>query len=121
MPNSLQFSNSIPNSTAHFAIGDITRWTGIKRAGNALYMGQFAATNLVRLMSDPIGDQSVTDLSSTELDQFPPLPQMMALAVGRSAVAYGHGQAVQHGRAVLEGAFGKDLGLSSKLFLCFYK
>jgi hypothetical protein len=46
----MQFAATIPNSTDHFAVGDITNWSGIKRVGRALSMGQTAAVNILQLI-----------------------------------------------------------------------
>lgn len=67
---------------------------GIKRAGNAMIMGQLAASNTLKIIhwqqqqqqQQPIvsPDTSVRD----ELFECPDLEHMMALSVGDEAVAY---------------------------------
>lgn len=48
--------------------------------------------------------------------EFPEVPPMIALAVGKQAVAYGEADGTTWGEELMKVFFGDDLGFSSKLF-----
>lgn len=110
--SSLQFSPTIPNNTDHFAVGDITAWSGIKRVGRALYMGQCAAVNILQLMA--AASKQRKEGEKYDLYEYPEVPPMMALALGSTAVTYHPSTGVSGGAEAYKTSFGTDLGLSSK-------
>jgi hypothetical protein len=70
-------------------------------------MGQYAAYNIHQLMlQDLYQDQP----NFKELD---PIPPMMAIAIGKQAVAYHPSEGITFGEQVLKSSFGDDLGDSS--------
>ncbi|KAF2489536.1 FAD/NAD(P)-binding domain-containing protein [Lophium mytilinum] len=101
----LAFPTSVPNSAAHYAIGDVCAWSGIRRAGGAMVMGQLAATNLFAsiLTSE---DPNFTP----EHAELPEFPAVMGLAVGDQAIVYSAGTGVEWGKKTMEVMFGEDLG-----------
>lgn len=121
---SLQFAPTIPNNHVHFAVGDIADWSGIKRVGRALSMGQCAAVNILNLITadvTPAVKQSSSGnkegVNSPELQVYPYVPPMIALALGSTAVTYHPDMGVSGGEEAYKTSFGTDLGLSSKLLL----
>lgn len=109
----LTFPDEVPNSTNHFAIGDVAAWPGIKRAGGAMFMGQVAASNIYsRILRS---EDKSADIKQT---QYPVWPAMMALAVGTQALAYsGPGSEITYGKDTMAENFGEDLAWTSKLLL----
>ncbi|KAK4152208.1 apoptosis-inducing factor 2 [Chaetomidium leptoderma] len=103
---SLSFPSDTPNSDAHFAVGDLVKWSGIKRCGAAMHMGFFAATNVHQQMQRQTAG---TEPKLLELDEIPP---MIGLAVGKKAVAYWPEGGVTSGEEVMKAFFGDDLGFS---------
>ncbi|KAJ9197905.1 hypothetical protein DTO166G4_2512 [Paecilomyces variotii] len=106
----LQFSPTIPNNTDHFAVGDITAWSGIKRVGRALSMGQCAAVNILQLMA--AASKQRKEGEKFDLYDYPEVPPMMALALGSTAVTYHPDMGVSGGAEAYKTSFGTDLGLS---------
>jgi NADH dehydrogenase FAD-containing subunit len=103
---SLSFPSDTPNAADHFAVGDITKWSGIKRCGAAMHMGQIAATNIHQLMTQKLSG------SSPEFMKLNEIPPMIGLAVGKKAVAYWPAGGTTSGEDVMETFFGKDLGFT---------
>lgn len=103
---SLNFPHEVPNHMAHFAIGDIVQWSGIKRCGTALLMGCFAATNLLLSIVAAENGEEV------KLAEFPEMAPMLVLALGEKAVMYHPTYGLTHGVEPLVQSFGDDLGLS---------
>lgn len=107
---SLAFPSDTPNSEDHFAIGDLVKWSGIKRCGAAMHMGYFAANNIHQQMQKKVTGREPTLL---ELDEIPP---MIGLAVGKKAVSYWPQAGMASGEDVMKAFFGDDLGFSSEYF-----
>ncbi|KAK3949841.1 hypothetical protein QBC32DRAFT_242838 [Pseudoneurospora amorphoporcata] len=101
---SLHFPSETPNSDDHLAIGDLVKWSGIKRCGGAMHMGYLAANNIHMRMKQAV---SGTEPTYLELDEIPP---MIGLAVGKKAVAYWPTNGVTSGEDVNKLFFGDDLG-----------
>ncbi|KAK4241189.1 apoptosis-inducing factor 2 [Achaetomium macrosporum] len=101
----LNFPATTPNAADHFAIGDLVKWSGIKRCGAAMHMGYFAAHNIHQRMQNKTTDGS----SFLELSEIPP---MIGLAVGKKAVSYWPEGGVSAGEEVTKLFFGDDLGFS---------
>ncbi|KAA8905682.1 oxidoreductase [Sphaerosporella brunnea] len=104
--STLNFPSSVANSNAHYAVGDIARWSGIKRVGSALLMGSFAARNLVQSM---VAEENNEE---PKLAEFPEIPPMLVLALGKKAVGYHQAMGFTFGEEPLKQSFGDDLGLS---------
>ena len=129
---SLHFPSTYPNHLHHFAVGDITAWSGIKRCGAAMHMGHLAAENVYQQilcyrkrpspspssMSSGSSDVSDSPDSTSEQDpkpQFKTLsehPPMIGLALGKTAISYSPTEGTKHGEDVMEKMFGTDLGWS---------
>ncbi|KIX08832.1 uncharacterized protein Z518_03489 [Rhinocladiella mackenziei CBS 650.93] len=101
---SLNFLPDMPNSQYHFAVGDIAKWSGIKRCGAAMHMGQYAAQNIHQLMLKQVQG---TKPKFMELDEIPP---MIGIAIGKQAVAYYPGDGTTFGEDMMQKLFGDDLG-----------
>lgn len=107
---SLSLEVSLPNAACHCAMGDVVRWSGIKRADAALAMGRIAAVNIFGgLVAAEAEREGPVDVVA-----FPEVPPMMALVVGNQAVAFSPGQGVTYGKESMQMQFGDDLGWSSK-------
>ncbi|KAK0669186.1 hypothetical protein QBC41DRAFT_392188 [Cercophora samala] len=104
--SSLAFPAETPNSADHFAIGDLVKWSGIKRCGGAMHMGFFAGNNIHQRMIELTSGKEPTFL---KLDEIPP---MIGLAVGKKAVSYWPGTGVAAGEDVSQAFFGDDLGFT---------
>ncbi|KAL2258369.1 hypothetical protein VTK26DRAFT_8344 [Humicola hyalothermophila] len=103
---SLAFPPDTPNAEDHYAVGDLVRWSGIKRCGAAMHMGYYAATNIHQRMQEKLAGKEPSFL---ELDEIPP---MIGLAVGKQAVAYWPEGGLTSGEDVLKAFFNDDLGFS---------
>lgn len=108
---SLAFPQDTPNSSSHFAAGDLVKWSGIKRCGAAMHMGYYTASNIYEYMLQHTGSKK--DIKLLELAEIPP---MIGLAVGKQAVAYWPEGGMTSGEDVMKSFFGDDLGFSSEYF-----
>jgi NADH dehydrogenase FAD-containing subunit len=99
----LSEEGGVPNADSHFAVGDVIRWSGIKRCGGALYAGKIAAVNIHQIM--------LRQLQAKEPDfmKLGPTPPMIGLAVGRNGVSYG-AEGMSYGPQVMQLFFEEDLG-----------
>ncbi|KAF2093589.1 FAD/NAD(P)-binding domain-containing protein [Rhizodiscina lignyota] len=105
--NKLQFSASDANHNYHYAIGDMVARSGIKRCGGAIYGAVIAATNVYQQMlneQDPEG-------RAPKFEEMPEAPPMIALAVGKKAIAYHPAEGVKYGADVMQHFFQDDLAL----------
>lgn len=106
----LNLPAGIPNNTSHFAVGDIVAWSGIKRAGAAMFMGQIAAANVY---SNILASEDAA--LGNQQSEYPEYPAMMGLAVGTQAIGYGGpGTNVEFGKKTMEDLFGPDLAWTSE-------
>ncbi|PYH49417.1 putative pyridine nucleotide-disulfide oxidoreductase AMID-like [Aspergillus saccharolyticus JOP 1030-1] len=103
---SLQFPRNVPNADDHFAVGDIVSWSGIKRCGAAIHKGHYAGTNLHQLMLA----QALN--AKPEFVTLTPHPPVMAIALGKTAVAYDSEGGLQDGEETYATMFGDDMGFS---------
>ena len=105
---------------SHFAIGDVVRWSGIKRCGGAMYMGYLAAHNIHQRMQHniqgirPGGKGTEINLNDLKLDN--EIPPMIGLAIGKKAIAYWPEAGMTFGEDVMGAFFGTDLGFTSEFF-----
>lgn len=93
----------------HYAIGDIVKWSGIKRCGAAMQMGYIAADGMHQQM---LQDR---DNVQAEFTLWPEVPPMIALAIGDKAATYGPGQGVQCSEEQMQIFFSDDLGFKGVL------
>jgi NADH dehydrogenase FAD-containing subunit len=107
----LAFKNDIPNRTAHFAVGDVIAWSGIKRAGSAMVMGQAAAQNIYA----SILNAEATDSSPLSLTELPDWPAVIGIAVGKQCLTYDSKNGMKCGVDVMQGYFQDDLGWKGNL------
>lgn len=109
--------NGVPNADSHFAVGDIIRWSGIKRCGGALYGGKIAAVNIHQIMMQ----QQQQQLETKEPDflKLGPTPPMIGLAVGRNGISYG-AEGMSYGPQVMQLFFEEDLGFRSEFPFYIY-
>lgn len=105
----LMFHADMPHAEAHYAIGDVIQWSGIKRCGGAMHMGYFAAHNIHEKMLQEINGKTP---KFQELGEIPP---MIGLAVGKKAISYSPAQGLMSGEDVMKVFFGNDLGFDSKI------
>nr|XP_036584182.1 uncharacterized protein CTRU02_05826 [Colletotrichum truncatum]KAF6793571.1 hypothetical protein CTRU02_05826 [Colletotrichum truncatum] len=103
---SLVLSSDIPNASDHIAVGDIAKWSGIKRCGTAMHHGHMAAINVHQLMLVKLTNQTHQPKFS-ELGHVDP---MIGLAVGKKAVASSPTTGTQWGEDVMQSYFRDDLG-----------
>ncbi|KAK4162359.1 hypothetical protein QBC43DRAFT_215319 [Cladorrhinum sp. PSN259] len=103
---SLAFPQDSPNSSDHFAAGDLVQWSGIKRCGGAMHMGYYAANNVHQRMIEVRTGKKPAFL---QLDEIPP---MIGLAVGKNAVSYWPQSGTSYGEDVMKLFFGNDLGFT---------
>lgn len=109
-PN-LAFKSSIPNAGSHFGVGDVIAWSGIKRAGSAMVMGQAAAQNVfASILNAESGDTETC--AYTEL---PSWPAVIGIAVGKQCLIYDKENGMKWGIEVMEGYFQDDLGWARNL------
>ena len=104
---SLSFSGDVPNASDHFAVGDLAKWSGIKRCGSAMHMGYLAAVNIHQLLRHKVSGAVPEFMKLNEI------PPMIGLAVGKKAVSYWPDGGTTSGEDVMEAFFGKDLGFTS--------
>ncbi|KAI1113197.1 FAD/NAD(P)-binding domain-containing protein [Nemania sp. NC0429] len=103
----MQLPAGVPNAESHFAVGDMIRWSGIKRCGGALYEGKIAASNVHEIMLQQ--HQQLDDDKEPDLMQLTEFPPMIGLAVGNSGISYG-AEGMNHGPQVMKVFFEDDLG-----------
>ncbi|KAL2194096.1 pyridine nucleotide-disulfide oxidoreductase-like protein [Corynascus similis CBS 632.67] len=109
---SLEFPKETPNATAHFAVGDLVRWSGIKRCGAAMHMGYYAAHNIHQRMRELQKQTVVEDEEKSKMLELDEIPPMIGLAVGKKAVAYWPEGGITYGEETMKSFFGDDLGFS---------
>ncbi|KAJ5651104.1 uncharacterized protein N7484_004827 [Penicillium longicatenatum] len=103
---SLQFSGNIPNAEHHLAVGDLAAWSGIKRCGGAMHMGQYAANNIHQhMLAECTGDKP-TYMNLT------PFPNVIGLALGKKCATYSPAEGTKDGEDLMDVMFGKDMANS---------
>ncbi|KAH7370189.1 hypothetical protein BKA65DRAFT_602676 [Rhexocercosporidium sp. MPI-PUGE-AT-0058] len=104
--NTMNLHTDSPTSRSHYAVGDIASWSGIKRCGAAMAMGHVAAANIHKgILQTRFGTEPV-------FVEFPEVPPMIALAVGKKAVCYGPESGTTSGEEDFQRMFRDDLGWS---------
>jgi apoptosis-inducing factor 2 len=108
-PN-LTFSSAIPHANAHFGLGDVVAWSGIKRAGNATIMGELVAANIFASVL------KAEDSSATyALAELPRWPAVIGLAVGKQCLIYDPENGMKFGVQVMKDYFQDDLAWTKSL------
>jgi NADH dehydrogenase FAD-containing subunit len=104
-----------------FAVGDAASWPGIKRAGNALIMGQYAATNIVQSIvnKEKAGQGYVGLPDETSLVTCPQFQPMMALTIGDEAICYTPSTGLSWGKEIKDEIVGRGMGIDSKFLILF--
>jgi NADH dehydrogenase FAD-containing subunit len=143
----LTFKNG-PNKERHFGVGDVIAWTGIKRAGSAMVMGQAAAWNIFASIlnsetasntssiatttpSSPSSNSTspsssvsstTSSLPATEdkiaMTELPSWPAVIGIAVGKQCLTYDESSGMKFGVEVMQGYFQDDLGWAANLRYC---
>jgi NADH dehydrogenase FAD-containing subunit len=108
--SNLQFQSGIPNAGSHFAVGDVVEWSGIKRAGGAMVMGQLAASNIYASIIN-----SEDSSSNLPLADLPVYENVIGLAVGKQCLTYDKKNGVKWGVQLMKDYFQDDLGWAANL------
>ncbi|KAF2728697.1 FAD/NAD(P)-binding domain-containing protein [Polyplosphaeria fusca] len=106
----LSFSSGIPNADVHYGVGDVIAWSGIKRAGSAMVMGQHVAANIYTSILN--SDDSSNNFTLAELPRW---PAVIGIAVGKQCLTYDTTNGMKFGVKVMEGYFQDDLGWAANL------
>lgn len=109
-------SNILPNRTAHFGIGDVIAWSGIKRAGSAMVMGQAAAQNIfASILNEEAASSDSAPSPPFKFTELPFWPAVIGIAIGRQCLTYDETNGMKYGVEVLQNYFQDDLGWASNL------
>lgn len=110
----LSFQDTIPNSASHFGVGDVLEWSGIKRAGSAMVMGQTAAQNIYAaiLNSENSNASSEEQYKPLNLTKWDPV---IGIAIGKQCLTWDAKGGMKYGIEVMQGYFGDDLGWAGNL------
>ncbi|KAF2686322.1 apoptosis inducing factor [Lentithecium fluviatile CBS 122367] len=136
------------NKESHFGVGDVIAWTGIKRAGSAMVMGQAAAWNIFASIlnsespipssptsassdasppssSEPSPSNSPTSSNlplppsdKISMTELPSWPAVIGIAVGKQCLTYDEKSGMKYGVEVMQGYFQDDLGWAANLKYC---
>ncbi|KAF2112777.1 hypothetical protein BDV96DRAFT_497397 [Lophiotrema nucula] len=106
----LSFESSIPNKEAHFGVGDVIAWSGIKRAGGAMVMGQLVAANVYASILN-----SEDSSNNYTLGELPEYPAVIGIAVGKQCLTYDKASGIQYGVQKMADYFQDDLGWAANL------
>jgi len=104
----------------HFAAGDIALWSGIKRCGAAMHMGNYCAHNIhqhiLSVTSAPARPVSPNGIASRHVPQYKELTEhvpVIGIAIGTTCATYSPTEGVKSGPEVLKYMFGDDLGFNN--------
>ncbi|KAF2798625.1 FAD/NAD(P)-binding domain-containing protein [Melanomma pulvis-pyrius CBS 109.77] len=106
----LAFKADIPNAESHFGVGDAIAWSGIKRAGGAMVMGQVAAQNIYASILN--SEDAAHAITKSELSEW---PAVIGIAVGKQCLTYDPKSGMKFGADVMKGYFQDDLGWAANL------
>ena len=106
----LAFKSDIPNAEFHFGVGDVIAWSGIKRAGGAMVMGQVAAQNIYASILN--SEDAAHNIQKAELPEW---PAVIGIAVGKQCLTYDQKSGMKFGVEVMKGYFQDDLGWAANL------
>jgi NADH dehydrogenase FAD-containing subunit len=108
--SNLQFSSDTPNAKSHFGVGDVVEWSGIKRAGGAMVMGQLAASNVYASILN-----SESNSEQFTLAELPVYENVIGIAVGKQCLTYDKTNGIKCSEQLLKDYFGDDLGWAANL------
>lgn len=104
----------------HFAAGDIALWSGIKRCGAAMHMGNYCAHNIhqhiLSVTSSSSRPSSLNDIGTRHVPQYKELTEhvpVIGIAIGTTCATYSPSEGVKSGPEVLQYMFGDDLGFNN--------
>jgi hypothetical protein len=84
-------------------------YTNPSPMGNAFIMGQFVATNIMKLM---LGEETLSP--ERDLLECPPMDPMMALSIGSNALVYQEALGVLSSEELKETVIGRDMGIDGE-------
>ncbi|KAH7366796.1 hypothetical protein B0T11DRAFT_47401 [Plectosphaerella cucumerina] len=109
----LEPAEGIDNADSHLVVGDVAKWSGIKRCGGAMHHGQYAAYNAhQRMLAILTAERREEDRHVPVFKELEFMPAMIGLAVGKKAVAYGPAMGTISGEDVMHSYFRDDLGFT---------
>lgn len=108
--SNLRFKADIPNAESHYAVGDVIEWSGIKRAGGAMVMGQLAASNIYASIL-----QSEDSSHNFVPGELPFYENVIGLAVGKQCLTYDKTNGIKFGVKLMQDYFQGDLGWAANL------
>ncbi|KAF2187319.1 FAD/NAD(P)-binding domain-containing protein [Zopfia rhizophila CBS 207.26] len=108
----LNFQDKVPNPEFHFGAGDVIAWSGIRRAGGAMVMGQMAAFNV---FASILNSEKNADDEKFKLGELPEYPVVIGLAVGKQCLTYGGQEGIKWGVQLMKDYFQDDLGWNYSL------
>ncbi|KAF2875382.1 hypothetical protein BDV95DRAFT_486598 [Massariosphaeria phaeospora] len=111
-PN-LSFASDIASAASSFGVGDVIAWSGIKRAGSAMVMGQAAATNVYASILN--AERTSEEDERYEHVELPSWPAVIGIAVGKQCLTYDEASGMKWGVEVMKSYFQDDLGWASNL------
>ncbi|OAA68086.1 Pyridine nucleotide-disulfide oxidoreductase, NAD-binding domain protein [Niveomyces insectorum RCEF 264] len=106
-PN-LFFPADVPHADSALGVGDLVAWSGIKRCGGAMHHGALAAWNVHQRM------RQLRHGTAPVFQALEKTPPMIALALGKEALAFGGEDGVKTGTDIAEHFFQDDVGLNSE-------
>ncbi|KAF2015372.1 FAD/NAD(P)-binding domain-containing protein [Aaosphaeria arxii CBS 175.79] len=107
----IHMKNVIPNHEAHFGAGDCVAWTGIKRAGGAMYMGEVASANVYASI---LNSEKAEGEEKLKLATLTPYENVIGIAVGKQCLTYGK-DGMKFGVQLMQDYFGPDLGWTGNI------
>jgi NADH dehydrogenase FAD-containing subunit len=118
----LTFMDKVPNAEFHFGVGDVIAWSGIKRAGGAMVMGELAASNVYASILNS-ETATATDATATSpnasapitLGELPFYNNVIGLAVGKQCLTYDQKNGMKWGVQLMKDYFQDDLGWKANL------
>jgi NADH dehydrogenase FAD-containing subunit len=113
----LAFAPTTPlaNHAAHFGVGDVIAWSGIKRAGSATVMGQAAAQNIYSAILNSELPASAPEADRWGQTELPAWDAVIGIAVGKQCLTYDPKNGIKYGVDVMQAYFGDDLGWAASL------
>lgn len=106
----LAFKSDIPHASSHYGVGDVIAWSGIKRAGGAMVMGQLAAANVYASILN-----SEDKSNNFTLLDLPFYDNVIGLAVGKQCLTYDKKNGMKWGVQLMKDYFQDDLGWKANL------
>lgn len=118
----LTFMDKVPNAEFHFGVGDVIAWSGIKRAGGAMVMGELAASNVYASILNAEAATATDSTASSPnaskpltLGELPFYNNVIGLAVGKQCLTYDPKNGMKFGVQLMADYFQDDLGWKANL------